>query len=222
MEDLVLLILILIIPGIASIGVNSNFNKYLKVKHKKGMTGQEVARAILDKHGLQNVYVVAIDGKLTDHYDPKRKTVRLSKAIYEGTSIASISVAAHECGHAIQDKENYSFFRIRSLIVKPVNIATTMSYFIILVGILLEAMDLIYLGIGFTALGLVFQLVTLPVEFNASKRAKEELSNMHIVSDEEKHGVKKMLSSAAMTYVAGILASLLQIIRLLLAFNRKR
>ena len=221
MNDLWLFIIILAVPLIADLNVKGTYKKYLKVKNKGNLTGQEVARKILDKHGLQDVYVVETSGMLTDHYDPKRKVVRLSHAIYSGSTIASIAVASHECGHAIQDKEGYVFMRIRSAIFPIVNIATSISYYIILIGFLAEIFNLIYLGIGLTSLGLVFQIITLPVEFNASHRAKEELDKISVVSDDEITGTKKMLTSAALTYVAGVLASALNILRLLLAVNRR-
>jgi len=219
--DILLILVILIIPAIAQIGIKTNYNKYLKVANKKGLSGQEVARKILDKNGLSKVYVVETEGLLSDHYDPRRKTVRLSKAVFEGESISSLSIAAHECGHAIQDKVGYTFLRIRSLIFPIVNIATSVSYYIILIGFVLQILNLVYIGVGFTLLGLLFQIITLPVEFNASKRAKEELNKLGLVDKKEAEGVKKMLHSAAMTYVAGVLASATQIIRLLLIANRR-
>lgn len=214
--DLILILAILLIPLIADFNVKGTYKKYLKIANKQGLSGQEVARKILDKHGLTDVYVVETSGYLTDHYDPKRKTVRLSNAIFEGETLSAVAIAAHECGHAIQDKENYLYMKIRSAIFPVVNIATTMSYYIILIGFLLQLLDLVYLGIAFTALGLIFQLVTLPVEFNASNRAKKELENLNLVTSEEKNGVSKVLKSAALTYIAGVLASVAQIIRLLL------
>lgn len=214
--DLILLLLIIVIPLIASFAVNSTYRKYLKVKSQKDLSGQEVARMILDKHGMQDVYVVATPGFLTDHYDPKRKTVRLSQAVFDGTSVASVAVAAHECGHAIQDKEKYGFMRFRSFIFPFVNVVSSISYYLILIALIFEAFDLLYLGIGCALFGLLFHIVTLPVEINASKRAKEELNKLHIVNANEAKGVKAVLTSAAMTYVAGVLTQALQIIRLLL------
>ena len=217
--DYLLMAIIIIIPLIAQIKVSGNYNKYLKEKCNKGLSGFEVARKILDKNGLTNIHIVETRGTLSDHYDPGRKVVRLSHDVFHGTSISSLSIAAHECGHAIQDKNNYTFMKIRSFIFPIVNIATTFSYIIIFIGILTSLFDLILLGIALTGCGLVFQLVTLPVEFDASKRAKEELTSLNIVVDEEKNGVDKVLNAAAMTYVAGVLASLLQIIRLFYVFN---
>ena len=219
--DLFLIILILIIPLVADINVKNTYKKYLNIKNNKSITGQEVARMILDKNGLQDVYVVETKGYLSDHYDPKRKVVRLSKSVYEGESVASIAIAAHECGHAIQDKEGYSYMKFRSAIFPIVNIATSISYYIILIGFLLEILDVIYLGIGFSLLGLLFQIITLPVEFNASFRAKDQLNKLHIVNPNESTGVEKVLKSAALTYVAGVLASAIQILRLILAVNNR-
>jgi len=222
MENILLIVAILVIPLIAEIKVKSAYNKYMKTKNTSGLSGTEVARRILDNHNLNSVYVVETPGVLSDHYDPRRKTVRLSHPIFEDTTIASVAVAAHECGHAIQDKEGYFFLKLRSMIYPVVNIATSISYYIVLIGFLLEYIDLIYLGIGFSALGLLFQLITLPVEFNASKRAKEEIHKMGIITKEEEDGVSSMLSAAALTYVAGVLSSALQIIRLLMNAERRR
>ena len=221
MRDWILLIIILIIPALAQLKVTSTYARFKKVKSEQGLSGQEVARKILDANGLSDVYVVMTRGSLTDHYDPSRKVVRLSNEIYEGTSIAALSVAAHECGHAIQDKEGYLYMRIRSIIYPVVNIGTTFSYIIILLGALFQMLNLIYIGIALVGLGLIFQLITLPVEFNASKRAGEQLKKLGLASPDESRGVKTMLSSAAMTYVAGVLASALQILRLLLIFGRR-
>ena len=214
--DIILIILIILIPLIADFNVKGTYKKYLKVKNNNGLTGQEVARQILDKHGLEKVYVVETSGYLSDHYDPKRKVVRLSKAVYEGETIASLAIAAHECGHAIQDKEGYSYMKFRSAIFPMVNVATSISYYIILIGIIAQILDLLYIGIALSFLGLLFQVVTLPVEFNASKRAKIELDKLNVVKRDEAKGVSKVLRSAALTYVAGVLASALQILRLIL------
>ena len=222
MENIILIIAILFIPLLAQIKVKSSYNKYMRIKNTSGLSGTEVARRILDNHNLNSVYVVETPGVLSDHYDPRRKTVRLSNSIFEDTTIASVAVAAHECGHAIQDKEGYFFLKLRSMIYPIVNIATSISYYIIFIGFVLEYIDLIYLGIGFSALGLLFQIITLPVEFNASKRAKEEIHKMGIITNEEEAGVSAMLSAAALTYVAGVLSSALQIIRLILNAERRR
>ena len=192
-----------------------NYQKYKRVKNTKELTGYDVARKILDENGLEDIYIVETRGELTDHYDPTKKVVRLSSDIYHGKTVAAMSVAAHECGHAIQDKEGYTFMRIRSAIFPIVNVATSISYWIILLGFLFELLDLIYIGIALTCLGLLFQIVTLPVEFDASKRAGVFLKEYNLATEDESKGVKKMLGAAAMTYVAGVLASALQILRLI-------
>ena len=214
--DLILAIIVILIPLIAQIGVSSNYQKYKKVKNTKELTGYDVARKILDENGLGDIYIVETRGELTDHYDPTKRVVRLSSDIYHGKTVAAMSVAAHECGHAIQDKEGYTFMRIRSAIFPIVNVATSISYWIILLGFLFELLDLIYIGIALTCLGLLFQIVTLPVEFDASKRAGVFLKEYNLATEDESKGVKKMLGAAAMTYVAGVLASALQILRLIL------
>lgn len=220
--DLILIILILLIPAIAQTSISINYSNYKKQANSKGISGQEVARRILDENGLSNIYVVEVRGNLTDHYDSARKVVRLSSEVFHGETVAAAAIAAHECGHAIQDKENYFMLRLRSLIYPIVNIGTSLSYIIILLGIVFQALDLVYVGIALTGLGLIFQLVTLPVEFDASKRALKILEEDNIVEDSEHIGCKKVLTSAAMTYVAGVLSSALQILRLILIFSNDR
>ena len=220
--DLIICILILIIPGIAQIFISINYNKYKGILNNKKISGQETARKLLDSNNLENIYVVATNGNLTDHYDSSRKVIRLSKDIYNNESIASIAVAAHECGHAIQDKDGYFFMRLRSFIYPIVKIGTMTSYVIIFLGAIFEAINIIYLGIALVGLGLLFQLVTLPVEFDASKRALEEIKRLDLVSDDELLGVKRMLTSAAFTYVAGVLSSILELLRLILIFSDRK
>ncbi len=212
--------LIILIPIIAQGKIMSAYNKYKKVKNSKGITGAEVARQILDNAGLEKVYVVEAQGMLSDHYDPTRKVVRLSKDIFHGESVASIAIAAHEVGHAIQDKESYGFLRFRSALVPIVNILNGILPLIILASFLLGNYGLIDYAIGIMMVTLLFQIVTLPVEFNASSRAKELVASMNLASGDENTGVAKMLSAAAMTYVASMLASMLEILRLLLLTNR--
>ncbi len=214
--DTILILLIILIPLIAQVKISSSYNRYKKEKNTCKLTGQEVARRILDENGLQDIHIVEIKGELTDHYDPTRKVVRLSTDIFHGDTVAAAAVAAHECGHAIQDKENYTFLRIRSAIYPVVNVATSVSYYIILIGFLFQALKLVYLGIGLTCCGLLFQLVTLPVEFDASKRALNKLEKYHLLAEVEIEGAKNVLSAAALTYVAGVMSSILQILRLLL------
>lgn len=215
--DTILILLIIIIPLLAQLKIQSSYNRYKRVENSKKKSGFEVAREILDKNGLEDIYIVEIKGELTDHYDPTKKVVRLSTDIFHGETIAAAAVAAHECGHAIQDKESYTFLKIRSAIYPVVNVATSISYYIILIGFLMQAFQLIYLGIALTCCGLLFQVVTLPVEFDASRRALEKLQDYKIVDNSEFAGAKEVLTAAALTYVAGVLASMLQIFRLILA-----
>lgn len=215
--DTILILLIIIIPLLAQLKIQSSYNRYKRVENSKKKSGFEVAREILDKNGLEDIYIVEIKGELTDHYDPTKKVVRLSTDIFHGETIAAAAVAAHECGHAIQDKESYTFLKIRSAIYPVVNVATSISYYIILLGFLMQAFRLIYLGIALTCCGLLFQVVTLPVEFDASRRALEKLQDYKIVDNSEFAGAKEVLTAAALTYVAGVLASMLQIFRLILA-----
>lgn len=213
----------LIITVIAQIYVKASYNKYKQVESKKGLSGFEVARHILDKNGLKDVHVVEVKGELTDHYDPTRKVVRLSEPIFNGTSIASVSVAAHECGHAIQDSDNYAYMRIRSKLVPAVNFSSKMGYLAIMIGFISGLLKIAIFGIGLLLVMLLFQLVTLPVEFDASKRGKRELDKMHALDGSELVESSKMLRAAAFTYVASLVTTLLEILRLaLLAFSRER
>lgn len=202
--------------------VNSSYSKYKKCDNGKNVTGFDTARKILDENGLNDIDIVEVRGNLTDHYDPTRKVVRLSHDIYSGTSVASVAVAAHECGHAIQDKEGYLFLRIRSFIYPIVNLGTRLAYIILLLGLILEYMDLIMVGIVLVGLGLVFQIITLPVEINASKRAAKEIDQANLGNKKDQAGVKEMLTSAALTYLAGVLSSALYVLRLLLIFTDRR
>lgn len=219
MDNFGLYLLALIIPLIAQIYINVCHDKYRKIENKKKLTGFEVARKILDSNGLKDIYVVETRGNLTDHYDPRRKTVKLSSDVFHGDSVASMAVAAHECGHAIQDKEGYLFMKIRSFIFPIVSFGTKIAYIVLFIGLIADIMDLVWAGILLVGLGLVFQLVTLPVEINASKRAIVELENKIGALDNDLDGTKSMLTAAALTYVAGVLSSALEILRLILIFR---
>lgn len=222
MSHYLLYILIIALPLLAQLKITSAYNKYKQVKNSRSISGFEVARKILDANGLENIYVVEVAGNLTDHYDPTRKTIRLSKDIFHGETIAASSVAAHECGHAIQDKESYFPMRLRSMLVPFVNLTSKISWIVIMIGIITSMLKIFWLGIGLISFTLIFQLVTLPVEFDASNRAKKELIRLGIQDENENEGTKKMLSAAAMTYVASVLTSILEILRLMMAFNNNR
>lgn len=217
-----LYLLAILIPLIAQIYVNTSYSKFRGVKNGKGLTGLDTAKKILEANGLGDMYVVETKGKLTDHYDPTRKTVRLSSEVYHGDSIASLAVAAHECGHAIQDKDGYFFMKFRSFIFPVVNLGTTFAYVLLIIGAILEIHNLIMLAIALYGLGLFFQLVTLPVEIDASKRALNNLNELGLTDNTDASGASKMLRAAAYTYVAGVLSSALEIIRLLAIFGRDR
>lgn len=218
--DMLIIIASLVITLGAQAYINSMYNKTKKIVINKGMTGADIARVILDKNGLQNVKINESSGLLSDHYDPRNKTVNLSPEVFCKASVAAASVAAHECGHAIQDKDGYFFLRFRNSIVPLVNIASYLGYVAILIGLFLSAFGLIWLGIIMEFVILFFQLITLPVEFNASSRALENLINLNIVSDQEMVYSKKMLFAAALTYVASVATAVLQIARLLLMVRR--
>lgn len=209
-------VLAVVITIVAQIYVTSTYNKYKRIKTKSNLSGCEVARKILDKNGLNDVHVVEVKGNLTDHYDPKRKVVRLSTEIFNGTTIASNSVAAHEVGHAIQDKDNYKFMKIRASLVPVVNFCSKLGYIVLVIGFIASALDIIYIGIFLLATMLLFQLVTLPVEFDASKRAGVELKSEGILVGGEDEMSSTMLRAAALTYVASLVTTFLQILRLVL------
>ena len=219
MELMIIFLLMLIIPIYASIKVNLSYKKYVKIDNEKKLTGFDVARRILDENNLGEIYVVETKDTMSDHYDPRRKTVRLSTDVYHGTSISSLAIAAHECGHAIQDKEGYTWFKIRSMIFPIVNIGQKIAYVVMIIGLFLSYMNYVYAAIGFTFLGLLFELVTLPVEFDASKRAKSIVLSDGMISDSEKSGVDAVLNSTAFTYVAAVISSMLEMLYLLMQLN---
>lgn len=217
-----LLLVSLIIVLIAQANINSTYRKFSQKANHQGLSGQEVARKILDANGLQNIYVVETQGELTDHYDPKRKVIKLSKGIFGKETIASIAVAAHECGHAIQDKEGYTFMKIRSFLVPIVNLISYLGYFGLIISIIGGITGYIKISIVILCASLIFQLVTLPVEFDASKRAKEQLILLGLVDNEESMEVGKVLYAAAMTYVASLASNLLDLLRLVLLLSGRR
>ncbi|MCM8710570.1 zinc metallopeptidase [Clostridium sp. SYSU_GA19001] len=217
-----ILIPALVISFWAQMKISSTFDKYSKIYSFNGYTGAQVARILLDSNGLYDVPVEIVGGKLSDHYDPSKRVMRLSYEVFYGTSVASIGVAAHETGHAIQHKLNYVPLNIRNSIVPLVNISSNLSWVIFFIGIVLRWAGLINLGIILFSAVVVFQLITLPVEFNASKRALLILRNKSILSENELTGAKAVLDAAAMTYVAAALMAVSQLLRLILISNRNR
>ena len=220
-STLILLVPAIIISGIAQLKIKSSFSKYSKVNSSNGYTGAKVARMLLDDGGLFDIPVEIVRGKLTDHYDPSKRIMRLSEEVYNGTSVAAIGVAAHETGHAMQDKEHYVPLKLRNAIVPAVNFSSNASWLLFLIGIILSISPLINIGIILFSAVVVFQLITLPVEFNASNRALSILESRNILYGDEIKGAKSVLNAAAMTYVAAALMVISQLIRLvLLSRNR--
>lgn len=218
---------LLLIPALlfsmwAQFKISSTFSKYSEIGARRGVTAEQVARALLDRFGLQNVRVERVSGKLTDHYDPTKKVLRLSDSTSGRSSIAAIGVAAHEVGHAIQDKENYAFLRVRNAIVPVVNISSMLSMPLFFIGLIMQSLNLLNLGILLFCGVLVFHLVTLPVEFDASARALRVLSDTGLLAGDEINGARAVLSAAALTYVAALVMTVLQLIRLLALRNSRR
>ncbi len=206
----------------ASAKVNSTFNKYQRVRSMTGMTGAEAAEKILNQNGIYDVDIQHIKGNLTDHYDPRTKVLRLSDATYGSNSVAAIGVAAHECGHALQHKEEYFPLKFRSAIVPAANIGSRLGIPIVILGMIMgQNYLLIQIGIWVFSLAVLFQIVTLPVEFNASSRAMRMLEQYGILGSDEIGKTRKVLSAAAMTYVAAAAASVLQLLRLILLGGRR-
>ena len=213
----------------ASSSVNSTFKKYSKQYCRRGITGAQAAERVLRANGVTGVRIEQVTGNLTDHYDPKTNVIRLSQDVYGSTSTAAIGVACHEAGHAVQYAQNYGPIKLRAAIIPVTNIGSKLAMPLILIGLLLSFLGLVsyvfvYLGIACFGLSLVFQLVTLPVEYNASRRAMQTIESSELLTQEEQKGARKTLSAAALTYVAATAVSLAQLLRLLLIFggNRRR
>ena len=224
---------ILVLPAIAFAFaaqgmVKGAFNKYSRVRNHRGLTGAQATEAILRAHGASNVRVERIAGNLTDHYDPRGNVIRLSKNVYDSTSVAAVGIAAHEAGHAVQYAKGYGPIKIRQAIIPVTKIGSSLSMPLILIGLFFTAQlgdlaeMLFLLGIALFGLATVFQVITLPVEFNASRRAVETLESTRILYEDELAQTKKVLSAAALTYVAALAVSLGQLLRLLLIYNRRR
>ena len=221
--------IVLVLPFIllslwASANVNSTFKKYANQLSYRHITGADAAQRVLYAHGIRDVRIERIAGNLTDHYDPRDNVIRLSDSVYSSTSTAAIGVACHEAGHAVKYAENYGPIKLRAAIIPITNIGSRLAMPLILMGVLFTAMGsvsdtLIYLGIAAFGLSLVFQLVTLPVEFNASRRAMQAIESAQILTDSEQKGAKKTLQAAALTYVAATAVALTQLLRLILIFG---
>jgi uncharacterized protein len=216
---LIYFLLILIVPLWASFRVKKTYNKYSNVPTSSRMTGAEVARKILDDNGLYHIKVVETHGFLSDHYNPLTKTVHLSPANYHGYSVAGAAVAAHEVGHALQDAQGYAFLRFRHALVPVVNISSNFSWILIFIGIIAQLSGFLLLGILMMAAAVLFQVVTLPVEFNASSRAMDQVVSLGIIRNEEERHARKVLNAAALTYVAAAAVALLELLRYVLIFT---
>lgn len=214
----------LILSLYCSAKVNSTFNKYSKVTNRRGVTGAQAAYQVLAANGVTGVRIEQVSGHLSDHFDPRTNTIRLSESVYNSTSVAAVGVAAHEAGHAVQHAQGYTPNKIRSAIVPVANIGSKLSWILILIGFLLPVQFnfVVTLGIIFFSLSVLFTLVTLPVEFNASSRALDTIQSTGLLYDDEYKGAKKTLSAAAMTYVAAAATAVAQLLRLVLLANRRR
>lgn len=214
----------LILSLYCSAKVNSTFNKYSKVTNRRGITGAQAAYQVLSANGVTGVRIEQVSGHLSDHFDPRTNTIRLSESVYNSTSVAAVGVAAHEAGHAVQHAQGYTPNKIRSAIVPVANIGSKLSWILILIGFLLPVQFnfVVTLGIIFFSLSVLFTLVTLPVEFNASSRALDTIQSTGLLYDDEYKGAKKTLSAAAMTYVAAAATAVAQLLRLILLANRRR
>ena len=211
----------------ASSNVNSTFQKYSRQYSMRHLTGAEAAQRVLQANGVYGVRIERVSGNLTDHYDPKTNVIRLSDSVYNNTSTAAIGVACHEAGHAVQYAQSYAPIKLRAAIIPLTNFGSKIAMPLILAGILLSAMGafsdtLVYLGIAAFSLSLVFQLITLPVEFNASRRAMEAIESGNLLTAEEQRGAKKTLKAAALTYVAATAVALAQLLRLIMIFGNRR
>ena len=221
----VLVILGVIICLAASAKMRSTFNKYSRVRSRTGMTGREAAEYVLRSAGIYDVRVEHVSGNLTDHYDPRTKTLRLSDATYNSQSVAAIGVAAHECGHAVQHATGYAPLRFRGALVPVANLGSTIAWPLIIIGLLFTGQSsMLFLNLGILAfsLAVLFQIVTLPVEFDASNRAVRVLGSTGLLYEDELRDTRKVLTAAALTYVAGAAASILQLLRIILLANSKR
>lgn len=218
----VLVIIAFLFTMFASFGVKNTFNKYNEIHSRRGLTASEAARKILDANGLYNIMVEHVSGELTDHFSPKESVIRLSDSTYNSTSVAAIGVAAHECGHAVQHQVGYVPIKIRNSIVPLVNIGNALSMPVFIIGLILGIGPLAMAGAILFGLVFLFQLITLPTEINASKRAMKTLEDMNLLDDDELKGAGKTLTAAAMTYVAAVASTALQFLRLVMLANRRR
>lgn len=212
----ILVIIGALICAIASINVNATYRKYSRVMSERGLTARDCAEAILRSAGIDDVRIEHVRGNLTDHYSPSDRVLRLSDSVYNSTSVAAIGVAAHECGHAIQHQEDYAPLKLRTLSVPAANFGSFLSWPVIVIGLILGRPNIAQIGVVLFSLVVLFQLITLPVEFNASARALRVLEGQNLLVGNEMDGARKVLKAAALTYVAALFSSILQLLRLIL------
>lgn len=213
--DIIYIFIPMVIMFLSQAYIKSTYSKFVAIKSEKNLTGLDVAKRMLERNNINNISIEKTPGTLTDHFDPKKKVVRLSEEVYSGTSIASLSIAAHEVGHVIQHETKYFPIRLRGILVPVVNFSSKIGYVVFAIGIASSLFNLVYIGLGLMSMALIFQLVTLPVEFNASNRAKEALFEGGMITSSEKAGVDKMLKSAGFTYLASFFLTMMQLIRLI-------
>ena len=219
---MILVLPMIILSMIASAKVNSSFKKYSKVLSHRGLTGAQAAFEILRHYGITDVKIERVGGNLTDHYDPRINVIRLSDNVYNSTSVAAIGVACHEAGHAAQYAQNYAPIKIRNTVLPVANLGSKLGIPLAILGFFLGFTSLAYAGVIFFSFAVLFQLITLPVEFNASKRAIQVIGYADILSEEEKGGARKVLTAAAITYVASLAVSIASLLCLILTVNRRR
>ena len=217
--EMIFIILALLVVSIAQLILRITYSKYKKIEVDSNLTGKDVAEKILSKYDLDDINVTRVTGELSDNYNNRRKLISLSTDIYDDNTIAACAVAAHECGHAIQYKEGYVPIKIRNILVPFVNIGNTLGYIVVVISLITSITKLFIIGIILVSFALLFELITLPCEFDASKRANKILLEMGLVTEDEQDGTKAMLRAAAFTYVAGLFSSILQIIRLIYIFT---
>ena len=219
---MMVLLPVLLITVYAQLKVNSSFKRYSKITNSRYLTGAQAAEAVLHSHGIYNVRIERVRGNLTDHYDPRTNVIRLSDSVYESATISAVGVAAHEAGHAVQYAEGYGPIQVRAAIIPVTQVGSQFGIVLLIVGILLTSEPLFLVGIILFSFTTLFQLITLPVEFNASRRAMETIRGQQLLTDEEADGARKVLSAAAMTYVAALLMSIVQLLRFVLMFAGRR
>ena len=212
----------MLIALLAQLNVSATFNRYSRVASRRGLTGAQAAEAVLRAHGVYDVRIERVSGRLSDHYDPRSNVIRLSDGVYGSTSVASLGVAAHEAGHAVQYAQGYGPIKLRTAIIPVCNIGSQLSILLIVLGLIFYFPALFGVGVILFAVAVVGQVVTLPVEFNASSRAMASLRDTGLLEQEELRGARKVLTAAAMTYVAALLVSIAQLLRFLLAFGGRR